>query len=130
MPQTLSLDGHRIDGIATFYDEVNRVFMAGEDWALGHSLDAFNDMLYGGYGALADEGPVTLVWTAFARSRQVLGADATRAWLQAKLEPPGRYDTARIQRELDALGAGTGPTFFELVLEILATHPRITLGPR
>ncbi|MDR6990257.1 barstar family protein [Luteimonas sp. 3794] len=130
MPQRLRLDGSRIHDLASFYDEVNRVFMADADWSLGHSLDALDDMLYGGYGALDGDAPVTLVWTDFARNRRALGVDATRAWLQDKLDTQGRYDKARMRRDLDALKAGGGPTFFDLVLEILAAHPNITLEPR
>ncbi|MET0328131.1 MAG: barstar family protein [Luteimonas sp.] len=126
---TLTLDGRRIHDIASFYDEVNRVFMAGVDWQLGHSLDALDDLLYGGYGALDGDAPVTLVWTEFARSRDVLGIGTTRAWLDAR-RGSGRHDGARLQRELDALEAGTGPTYFEIVLEIIASHPNITLQPR
>jgi RNAse (barnase) inhibitor barstar len=130
MSRTLILDGTRIHDIASFYDEINRLFMADVDWQLGHSLDALDDMLYGGFGALDGDAPVTLVWTAFAQSRDALGIDATRAWMQDKLDAPGRYDKARIRRDLDALEAGSGPTFFDLVLEIVAAHPNITLEPR
>ncbi|WP_189654972.1 hypothetical protein [Paracoccus mutanolyticus] len=45
---------------------MNRVFMAAEDWQLGDSLDALNDMLYGGYGALHGAGSVRLRWLAMA----------------------------------------------------------------
>ena len=55
--------------------------------------------------------------------------EINRAFLQAKLALPGRYDLARIRRELDALEAGTGQTFFDTVLEIIAAHPNITLDP-
>ncbi|MGO3127973.1 MAG: barstar family protein [Luteimonas sp.] len=130
MSRTLILDGTRIHDIASFYDEINRLFMADVDWQLGHSLDALDDMLYGGFGAIDGDAQVTLVWTAFAQSRDALGIDATRAWLQDKLDAPGRYDKARIRRDLDALEAGSGPTFFDLVLEIVAAHPNITLEPR
>jgi len=130
MSRTLTLDGTRIHDIASFYDAINRLFMADVDWQLGHSLDALDDMLYGGFGALDGDAPVTLVWTAFEHNRDALGIDATRAWLQDKLDTPGRYDKTRIRRELDALEAGSGPTYFDIVLEILAAHPNITLAPR
>lgn len=133
MSRTLTLDGTRIHGIASFYDAINQLFMADVDWQLGHSLDALDaldDMLYGGFGALDGDAPVTLVWTAFAQSRDALGIDSTRAWLQDKLDAPGRYDKVRIRRELDALEAGSGSTYFDRVLEIFATHPNITLEPR
>ena len=126
---TLTLDGSRIHDIASFYDEVNRVFMAGVDWQLGHSLDALDDLLYGGYGARDGDAQATLVWTEFERSRDALGSETTRAWLQAKRDS-GRYDSTRMQRELEALEAGTGPTYFDIVLEIIASHPNITLQPR
>ncbi|MGY0556609.1 MULTISPECIES: barstar family protein [unclassified Lysobacter] len=130
MTSFLTIDGSRIHDIPSFYDEINRVFMTGVDWTLGHSLDALNDLLYGGYGALDGSAPVTLVWTEFEKNQRDLGIEATRAFLQAKLDVPGRYDDARIQRDLDALEAGTGQTFFDIVLEIIATHPSITLAPR
>ncbi|WP_024892075.1 barstar family protein [Luteimonas huabeiensis] len=129
MSQTLVLDGRRIHDIASFYAEVERVLMAGVDWPLGHSLDALDDLLYGGYGALQGTAPVTLVWADFERNRQALGVEATRRMLEDKLARPG-YDVARIRRELDALEAGTGPTFFDIVLEILASHPNIALVAR
>lgn len=130
MSRTLTLDGRRIRDLASFYAEINRVFMTGVDWPLGHSLDALDDMLYGGYGALDGDAPVTLVWTDFEKNRRDLGIDVTRAWLQDKLDTPGRYDKVRIRRDVDALEAGDGLTFFDLVLEIIAAHPNITLEMR
>lgn len=130
MSRTLTLDGRRIRDLASFYAEINRVFMTGVDWPLGHSLDALDDMLYGGYGALDGDAPVTLVWTDFEKNRRDLSIDVTRAWLQDKLDTPGRYDKARIRRDVDALEAGDGLTFFDLVLEIIAAHPNITLEMR
>jgi RNAse (barnase) inhibitor barstar len=127
-PLHLILDGTRIHDIPSFYAEVNRVFMAGLDWQLGPSLDALHDMLHGDYGALEGHAAVTLTWTAFEQSRAALGADATRAWLLAKLAQPG-FDTARIRRQFDALEAGQGQTYFDIVLEVIAAHPNITLVP-
>ncbi|ASR43005.1 ribonuclease inhibitor [Xanthomonas citri pv. mangiferaeindicae] len=128
--KSLLLDGNRIHDIPSFYDEINRVFMAEVDWTLGPSLDALDDMLYGGYGALDGDAPVTLVWSAFEKNRQDLGVETTRRFLQAKLAHPERFNVAHVQRELDALEAGTGQTYFDIVLEILAAHPNIALVPR
>jgi len=129
MPTTLTLDGHRIHDIASLYDEINRVCMADENWQLGPSLDALDDLLYGGYGALDGDARVTLVWTDFEASRTALGIAATRHYLQGKLDAPGRFDRVRFQAELDALDAGTGQTYFDIVLSIIAAHPNITLVP-
>lgn len=127
--KTLIIDGRNIRDIPSFYDEVNRVFMAGEDWRLGHSLDAFDDMLYGGYGAIAGTEPVRLCWRGFEESRFTLGLPATRDFLQQKLARPHLFDTVRVTRQLDALEQGTGQTYFEILLEIIAGHPNIELVP-
>ena len=127
MTRTYTLDGARIHDIPSFYDEINRVFMAGVDWTLGPSLDALDDLLYGGYGALDGDAPAVLVWTHAGVSRDALGVHATRQYLREKLAQPERFNRAHAQRALDALEAGTGQTYFDRVLEIIAAHPNITL---
>lgn len=126
---SLTIEGEHIHDIASFYAEINRVFMAGEDWQLGHSLDGFDDLLYGGYGALQGNAPVVLIWRQMERNRQDLGRDATRGWYQAKLDQPAGFNVQRIRADLDALERGEGPTFFDIVQQIIADHPNITLQP-
>lgn len=123
---TLHLDGGRVDSIATFYDELNRVFMAGEDWRLGPSLDALDDLLHGGFGAAHGADRLTVVWHAFDRSRDALGFAATREYYRAKLADP-RFDAALFRRRLDDLEAGRGKTYAELVLGVFADHPDVEL---
>lgn len=127
MKKTLTIDGESITGIASFYAEINRVFMAHEDWKLGPSLDALDDLLYGAYGAIEGGEPVALVWKNMERSRAVLGFEATRKFYGDKLDHPDVYDLGRIRRDLAALEDGTGPTYFDIVLEIIAGHPNIEL---
>lgn len=61
-PKILTIDGSRIYDIPSFYAEINRVFMSGEDWKLEASVDALNDMLYGAYGAIQGDEPIILMW--------------------------------------------------------------------
>lgn len=123
----LQIEGTAIVDIPSFHAEINRVFMAGEDWQLGPSLDALDDLLYGGCGALAGHETATLVWRDIDRSREALGVDATRAWLEDKLRQPGTFNAGTIGRQLDALQRGEGQTYFDIVMEIFASHPTITL---
>lgn len=123
---TLRLDGRRVHDIASFYDEINRVFMTGVDWQLGPSLDALDDMLRGGYGALHEVTEARVIWEEHARTASALGIEATRDQLLAKLEDP-RFDAAAARRKLERLEAEGGPTYFETVLEVFADHPRIEL---
>lgn len=124
------LQGSAVGDIPSFYDEINRVFMSDEDWQLAHSLDALDDMLYGGYGVLAGHGGATLIWQDIEHARNALGEEATRAWLQAKLDGNGTFNARAITDQLQALAAGEGKTYFQIVMEIFAAHPSITLERR
>jgi RNAse (barnase) inhibitor barstar len=129
LTKTLKITGGNIIDIPTFYAEINRVFMAEEDWRLANSLDALNDLLYGGYGAISGREPVCVVWQDIAKSRAALGVEATRAFLAEKLQRPDLFDGDVIRRQLDALGRGTGQTYFEIVIEIFGDHQNIALVP-
>jgi RNAse (barnase) inhibitor barstar len=125
--KTLTITGRNISDIPTFYAEINRVFMAKEDWQLGESLDALNDLLYGGYGAIEGRERVRIVWQDVAASRAALGVETTRAFLARKLQQPAGFDVDAIGRQLDALDRGTGQTYFEIIVEIISDHRNIEL---
>jgi RNAse (barnase) inhibitor barstar len=127
MRKTLTIVGDNFHDIPSFYAEINRVFMSAEEWTLGSSLDGLEDMLHGGYGAIAGREPVRLVWKGFERSRSNLGVETTRAFLREKLQRPETFNADLIGRQLDALDRGVGQTYFEIVLEIIAGHPNIEL---
>lgn len=129
MTLVLQIEGSAIHDIPSLYAEINRVFMAGEDWQLGPSLDALDDLLHGAYGVLNGHTQATVVWRGIAHSRSALGADATCGWLQAKLQAPAGFNPQAIARQLDALQRGEGQTYFEIVMEIFASHRQITLVP-
>lgn len=129
MEKQLLMDGDVINDIPSFYEEVNRVFMTGVDWQLGHSLDAFNDLLYGGFGAISDNEQVRLLWKNMEKSRQVLGYAVTKQYYETKLLPDSSFNKEYFREKLDALNKGTGQTYFEILLEIIAAHPNITLQP-
>jgi len=125
----LQIEGAAIVDIPSLYAEINRVFMAGEDWQLGPSLDSLDDLLYGGHGALAGHETATVVWRDIDRSRETLGLEATRAWLEDKVRQPGTFNAETIGRQLDALQRGEGQTYFQIVMDIFASHPNIALLP-
>lgn len=124
---TLIIDGNRFDDIAGFYAEINRVFMATEDWQLGCSLDALDDMLYGGYGAMNGVSDAVITWVNIDKSRADLGLAATRGWLLAKLDQPDGFNRKAITAQLAALETGQGQTYFDIVAEIFADHPNLRL---
>ena len=90
----LEIDGERFDDEGGFYEEVSRQLIPGAAW--GRNLDAFNDILCGGFGT-PHEGFV-LRWRNSERSRRLLGERVPE-------EPPWR-----------------GHTLFDELVEIIRDH--------
>ena len=127
MKKTITIEGSSIHDIHSFYQEINRVFMEGEDWKIGDSLDAFDDLLYGGFGALDGDAPVTLEWKDIGISRTTLGMDATREYYQQKLLPGSPFNRVAFTLKLTELNEGRGQTYFDIILEIISRHRNIRL---
>lgn len=127
MVKRIVIDGKAINDIPSFYAEINRVCMVGENWLLGPSLDAFHDLLFGGYGALQGANSVELVWRHMDHSRNALGYQTTRAYYLDKLQPGSPYNKTLFNEKLEALEKGYGETYFDTILDIIAEHPNISL---
>lgn len=125
--KTLDIFGGNNSDIPTFYAEINRVFMAGEDWRLADSLDALSDLLYGGYGAIKGREQVRVVWHDITASKLALGVQATRTYLAGKLQRPDGFNVSAIIIQLDALDRGTGQSYFDTIRDIIGDHPNIVL---
>jgi RNAse (barnase) inhibitor barstar len=123
----VSIEGSNIHDIASFYEEINRVFMRNEEWQLGNSLDAFNDLLYGGFGVLDQNAETDIIWKDMNISREALGYEATKAFYTQKLAPDSPYNKSYHQEKLKELESGKGQTYFDIVLEVIADHPRLNL---
>ncbi|WP_202812190.1 barstar family protein [Lactiplantibacillus herbarum] len=70
--KVIIIDGNNIDNMASFYDEVERVMTKNLNFSIGRNLDAFNDVLRGGFGVHDDE-PILIKWKNYQKSIKVLG---------------------------------------------------------
>ena len=61
--------------MAGFYDEVERVFTFGLDRKIGRNLNAFNDILRGGFGRHGYGQPIHIQWLAYEKSVRNLGKE-------------------------------------------------------
>jgi RNAse (barnase) inhibitor barstar len=66
---TFEIDGANFSTLDEFYEEISRVLVPGVYW--GRNLDAFNDILRGGFGT--PSGGFTLRWKNHELSRARLG---------------------------------------------------------
>jgi RNAse (barnase) inhibitor barstar len=123
------IDGSTITDIASFYVQINRLLMAGEAWELAESLDALNDVLYGGYGAIEGREPVRIVWKDMTATRAALGREATCALLRERLDTRIMFKGSPILDQLAALESGDGITYFDVIMQVFADHPNIEIVP-
>jgi len=72
--QVFLLDGNKICDLDSFYDEVERNLCPNINFQFGRNLDAFNDILYGGFGTFEEEEHIKII---FLNSKQIEEAIGT-----------------------------------------------------
>ena len=127
MKKEIQIDGAKIQDLTSLYKEFNDKLMPNEDWELGESLDALDDLLYGGFGEINGNEAVRFVWTDFERMRELFGYNFTLNFYQNKLQYPEVFNIDLIQNSIDELQNGNGKTYFEIILEIVESHSNIEL---
>jgi len=91
--QKLHIDGYEFSTLETFYDQVSLRIIPGAKW--GRNLDAFNDILRGGFGT-PEEGFI-FCWDNHEISKQNLGYDETARQLRKRLERCHPSNTAFVE---------------------------------
>ena len=112
------LDGARFSTLEEFYEEVSRVLIPGADW--GRNLDAFNDILRGGFGTPA--GGFILRWKDSERSRTRLGHKETVRQLELRLKSCHPSNRKLVRHQIRDAKAGRGETIFDTLLDIISYH--------
>lgn len=92
--------------------------MKDEDWKVG-TLDGFNDILYGFRGKI--------IWKYSEKSKQDLGLGLTKEFYEKKIRQGKPFNVELNQQKLDDLLSGRGQTLFEILVEIVQSHPKINL---
>jgi RNAse (barnase) inhibitor barstar len=111
------IDGNAFDDLEGFYDEIQRCLLTAP-W--GRNLDAFNDVLRGGFGT-PDEGFV-LRWLHSDRSRSALGYPETIRYLEDKVRRCHPANVGFVRAELESAHRREGQTLFDILVEIIRIH--------
>lgn len=96
------------------------------DWKTGHNLDAFNDLLRGGFGVHDYEEPITIIWENSEKSKDELGYEATITHYSRRLGDK-QFSQDIIIKLLQELQDNRGQTLFEIIVEIISEHGHIEL---
>jgi RNAse (barnase) inhibitor barstar len=80
--QTIIIKGDSFSDLEGFYGEIDRVLTKDLDWKTGHNLNAFNDLLSGGFGVYEYEESVKIIWTKFSESKKRLGDELSDKLLE------------------------------------------------
>ena len=86
MREVFTIDGRRFSNMAGFYDEVERVFTFGLDRKICQNLNAFNDILRGGFGRHEYGQPIHIQWLAYEKSVRNLGTELLAALVEIMLD--------------------------------------------
>lgn len=70
MKKEIIIEGKNFSNLEEFYNEIDNKFTKNLDWKTGHNLDAFNDILEGGFGIYEYNEPVKVIWKNFEKSKK------------------------------------------------------------
>lgn len=126
--QTIIINGDNFSDLESFYDEVDQVLTKDLDWQTGHNLDAFNDLLRGGFGVYEYEEPIKLIWNNISKSKGDLGIESTKKWYERKISENKTENQQFFNDKLKELISNKGKTLFDTIIEIITEHKHIEFG--
>ena len=117
-PRTVELNGEEFTTLEEFFDHFEFRALDGSFW--GRNLDAFNDVLRGGFGTPV--GGFRIIWRNHALSREHLGYAETARQLKLRLEQCHPMNTPYIQQLLHRAETRQGETVFDWLVTIIQVH--------
>lgn len=80
------LDGNKFDDLEGFYNEINKLLTKNIEFKAAHNLDAFNDLLRGGFGVHEYAEPIIIKWINYKKSKIDLGGELILTILEIILD--------------------------------------------
>jgi RNAse (barnase) inhibitor barstar len=118
------IDGNNFSTLMEFYDEIEKAMAKDLDWNIGRNLDAFDDLLSGGFGVHELNEPIEIIWKNSEKSKTDLGIKETVQYLHEKIT---KRNSHHFQKNLDEIKAGKGETLFQIITNIINDSPHVQL---
>lgn len=80
------LDGNNFSDKEGFYREIDSLLTKDLDFETGHNLNAYNDLLRGGFGVHEYGEPIKIKWLNYEKSKKELGADFVLSIIEITLD--------------------------------------------
>jgi RNAse (barnase) inhibitor barstar len=116
--KTYIINGNDFSTLEGFFEIVSAILVPTSTW--GHNLDAFDDILGGGFGT-PEEGFV-LEWKNSGVSRDKLGFNETVRQLLLRIDRCHPSIRELIERQLQDARSAKGLTVFDWIVEIVLHH--------
>jgi hypothetical protein len=119
MGKLYQLDGEAFNDLAGFASHFSATVLDDVRVWTGN-LDAFNDILRGGFGT--PEAGFTIRIVNASAARRTLGYPATIVWLNDRIERCHPSNRDGFMARLEDARAGRGLTIFDMLIEIIREH--------
>lgn len=127
MINEIIIDGNNFNTLNGFYDEVEDKLTKGLDWKIGRNLDAFNDVLRGGFGVHKYGEEIRIKWINSGKSRMDLGQEETINYLHNKIKTCHPTNVQDVESDLKEVEQGRGESLFDIICNIAQGHDHIDL---
>ena len=118
MKKVYEISGDEFNTLEEFYDHISQILIPESWW--GRNLDAFNDILSGGFGT--PEDGFVIKWKNSSRSQEKLGFAETIKYLEYKLNQCHPDNCEDIKVDIQLAQNGEGQTLFDILVEIIRNH--------
>lgn len=126
MNKIFIIDGDNFSNFKGFCKEFSNIVLS-RKYKWHGNLDAFNDILFGGFGDIESEERFTIIWRNSAKSKVDLGYSETIVKLNEKLKHCHQSNKKKVIEEIKDAKLNKGPTIFVLIEEIILDNENVTL---
>lgn len=113
----ITIDGMHFSTLEEFYDEIDRLLTKDLTWKTGRSMDAFHDLLRGGFGVHEYGEGLDFYWLHAEKSRRDFGYEATALYWENILKRCHPSNRERVAAKLEAAKNQAGETLFDIIVK-------------
>ncbi len=123
--KTIVIDSSTFNDLEGFHTEIDRLLTKNLSWKTGHNLDAFNDLLRGGFEVYEYGEPVIIIWKNAIKSKEDLGYTETIKHYESMLLKCHPTNRDSVKQLLESAKQHQGDTLFDIIANIIKKHDHI-----